>query len=283
MIKYKLGAVIPTSQYGNLQPEIELEGDNEDELHSKASSFIEGIWKTYGSVPMTKNGGDGKKVKTFTGEEIIYNDAIHKYYDLEGNTLLSGSAYAEMNSPKFDLEMMLPKTAKAWNVDEKDLGGLWKLNSLISTEYGTAIHSALEAWHRYNQLGGVVQKDKEMVENYALPKNEHIKQIVLDFDHKFGHDAEVEMFVSDVKRRMVGQIDRLEVIDEASKICRIGDYKTNNDIDKKKLDKYQHQLSFYAHILMAHGWTVQGLDIFHYDGKTWEKIELPILDLIKTK
>lgn len=281
MIKYKLGAVIPTTQYGNLQPEIELEGENEDELHAKASSFIEGIWKTYGSSPITKNVSDGERVVSFTGEELIYNNTIHKYYDLKGNLLLSGSGYADMNSPKFDLEMLLPKTAKAWGVDEKDLRNLWKLNSRISTEYGSSIHTALDIWHKYNGLGAKVQKDKATDSNYALPKNQHIKDIVLSFDKQFGSNALTEILISDLKNLRAGQVDRFEILDEKGKICRIGDFKTNNDMDDKKLKKYQLQLSFYANIMKEFGWTVKGLDIFHYDGNKWEKIELEVLDLIK--
>jgi hypothetical protein len=280
MIKYKLHAVIPTTQYGNLQPEIELEGEDKDALHKEASSFIEEIWKTYGSSQLVKNTTEGTKVTSFTGEELIYNDTLHKYYDMHGNKLLSGSAYADKNSPKFDLEMMLPKVAKSWGVKEDDLNQLWKLNANVSTEYGTSIHTALEIWHKYNAMGSKIQSEKGEEFNYVLPKNKHIRDIVLSFDKSYGSSAEVEILISDVKRGMAGQIDRLEIIDASKKICRVGDYKTNNEIDKKKLDKYQHQLSFYAQILIAHGWTVQGLDIFHYDGLVWNKIELEVLDLI---
>ena len=82
MIKYKLGAVIPTTAYGNMQPEIELEGEDEQELHAKASSFIEQVWRKYGSSPLTINqNSGGKKEISFTGEEVLYDDVSHKYYD----------------------------------------------------------------------------------------------------------------------------------------------------------------------------------------------------------
>lgn len=279
MIKYKLGAVIPTTQYGNLQPEIELEGDDEDQLHSQASAFIEGIWQKYGSSPLTINtNSGGKRLTTFTGEEIIYNDATHKYTDLAGNPLMSGSVYADSNSAKFDSSVLVPKTAKSWEVDEKDLGQLWSMNGKVSTEYGSAIHTALEIWHKYKDMGAKIQEAKGLEYNYCLPKNPHLRDIILSFEDKFGSTAEPEVLVSDVVNKMAGQIDRLQIIDANKMVCRVGDYKTNNDMDKKKLEKYQHQLSFYAQILKNKGWTVEGLDIFHFS-EGWEKVELEVLDV----
>lgn len=284
MIKYKLGAVIPTVQYGNIQPEIELEGEDLQELNEKASAFIEGVWEKYSEKPLAKNlPTEGtpehfKKLKTFTGEEILYSDSTHKYMDLDMNPLLSGSAYADRNSPKFNKEMMLPKTAKAWGIDAKELDEVWSMNGEVSTHWGNSIHKALELWHKYNKLGQVVKEHKELEDNYVLPKNEYLSNIVKEFDAQFGSNAEVEVLVSDVVRGMAGQIDRLEIIDADARVCRVGDYKTNNDLDDKKLKKYQHQLSFYAHILMGAGWNVLGLDIYHYSDK-WQKIELDVLEL----
>ena len=71
----------------------------------------------------------GKKIVTFTGEEILWDQDNHIYRDLEGNVLLSGSKYAEQLSPKFDMDVMLPKTAQAWGVDENELRSVWKMNS----------------------------------------------------------------------------------------------------------------------------------------------------------
>jgi hypothetical protein len=276
LLQYKIGATIPTVQYGNIMPELTLEGEDMATLISEGESAIRALWKKYGMAPMTFNEMKGRLVKTFTGEEIYYEDEAHKYTDLDGNPLLSGSAYAAANSPKFDLASMLPKTAKSWGVDERDLGDLWSINGRMSTEYGSGIHSALEAWHRFKELGARIQEHKELAENYALPKCKYLREVVLAFDEKFGVAAMPEVFVSDVKSGRVGQIDRLAITDLEEKRCRIGDYKSNADLDQKKLDHYQKQLSFYAWILMAHGWTVEGLDIFHFDGE-WKLIELPVL------
>lgn len=282
MIKYKLGATIPTVQYGNIQPEIELEGEDEQELHAKASSFIEQVWKKYSSIPLTINqNSGGKKEVSFTGEEIMYDDATHKYYDLAGNVLVSGSEYAKSQSPQFNKEVMIPKTAKSWDVNEADLGKWWEMNGLISTEYGQSIHTALEAYHMYKDMGKKIAEAKELEFNYALPKNKHVRDIVIDFDERFGTDALVEVLVSDVRNKRAGRIDRLEIINREDKVCRVGDYKTNNEIDEKKLKVYQDQLSFYAHILIQNGWKVEGCDIFHHDGSEWNLYTVEVLDIVK--
>lgn len=286
-MKYKLGAVIPTVQYGNIQPEIELEGDNFEELKAQAEAIIEEVWQKYSEKPLVKLETPTERseptvytrLTTFTGEEIMYDAVGHSYLDMAGNKLMSGSVYADKHSPKFNKGVMIPKTAKAWKVDEKDLGSLWEMNGEVSTAYGNSIHKALEIWHKFSKMGAQIQADKESEENYCLPKNPHIRDIVKSFDELYGTDAFSEVLVSDVANGMAGQIDRLQVIDLDKKICRVGDYKTNNDLDDKKIKKYQLQLSFYANILINKGWTVRGLDIYHWSDH-WEKVEMEVLPLV---
>jgi hypothetical protein len=291
MIKYKLHATIGLPNYSNLQPEVELEGDNLDELHATAMAHIDKVWADYGTPPQRlkidlvapENGlKPSLKIETsFTGEIVHVDELNHKYYDSEGNVLLSGSAYANANSPKFDKGAILPKTAKSWGVQESELDGMWELGARVSNEYGSAIHSALEAWSRYKDVGAKIAETKGLEYNYALPKNTHIRDIVLSFDKLLGKVGTIsEVLVSDIANKMVGRIDLLEILDMEKKVCRVGDYKTNNDLDDKKIKKYQLQLSYYAHTLINHGWTVEGLDIFHYNGETWNKIELEVLDLV---
>ena len=52
-------------------------------------------------------------------------------------------------------------------------------------------------------------------------------------------------------------------------VCRVQDFKTNANIEKS-LPTYWVQLQFYADILKANGWDVEGLDIFHYNGE-WKE------------
>lgn len=281
-MKYELTAVVPTGQYANIQPRVELEGDDLNALHEEAMAHIARVFRENGVVPLTQNKMGGKVVETFTGEKVIYDDVAHKYTDMQGNELISGSTYAKRFTKDFDKEAMIPRCAKAWGVSEEAVRTIWELNGKISTEHGSSLHTALELYHRFHKEGAIIQQNKKGAgdANYCLPKNVYIRDAVLSFVEKFGTDALSEVFVSDVKNKLVGQIDRLAIIDGDKKIARVGDYKTNNEMDDDKMLGYQHQLSFYANILRAHGWTVPGLDLYHYTEKGWEHTELPVLDLV---
>lgn len=276
-MKYKIEATIPTTQYGNIRPTFEVESD--EEIESAHSSLIK-LWNRFGESPLKDKYGGGVKLTTFTGEEILWNEETHTYTDLNGNVLLSGSKYADMHSPKFDMEQILPKTAKSWEVDESALKDLWKANSEVSLHWGSAIHKALEIAHNFYGMGEHIQSKKELENNYTAPKQTHLRRIVQEFIDTYGLSGLPEVLISDVKNGRAGTIDRLEIIDAEAKVCRVGDYKTNAEMDSKKKLKYQKQLSFYAHILIAHGWTVTGLDLFYLDEDDhWVKEELEVLDL----
>ena len=274
-MKYTIEATIPVVQYGNLKPVIEVESPEDEAL---AVDTIKRLWQRFGETPMKDKTDGGVKVTTFTGEEILWNESSHTYTDLKGNVLLSGSKYADMHSPKFDMDMMLPKTASSWDVNEKDLKDVWKFTGDISTSYGTAIHKALELYHLYHEIGKKIQDKKGLEVNYILPKNKYLRDIVTNFVKEFGSNAKVEVLVSDIAKGMAGTIDRLEIVE--GNVVRVGDYKTNAELDSKKLLKYQKQLSFYAHILNNKGFKVQGLDLFHLnqdDG--WVRTQLEVLPL----
>lgn len=274
-MKIKLEATIPTTQYGNLRPVFELENEDEQE---QAVTALAKLWGRFGESPLKDKQSGGVEVKTFTGETIIYNNEAHTYTDLEGNVMLSGSGYANKHSPRFDLEMMLPKTAKAWGASEEDLRSIWKFNGDIANQWGSAVHSALELYQKHHKTGEQIQKQKDMELNYVLPKNSYLRKVVLEFVELAGADALCEVLVSDVKNKMAGTIDRLVITGE--KKCRVGDYKTNNEMDNKKKLKYQKQLSFYAHILMNKGWDVEGLDLYYLNSNDgWSVEVLPILPL----
>ena len=283
MKQYKIEATIPTTQYGNLRPTFEVSTKEEE---AEAFDSLKAMWERFGDKPLTDKEPSGEvkttsiKVSTFTGEEVWWDEASHIYRDKEGNILLSGSKYADMHSPTFNMAMMLPKTANAWGVSENELKGIWKMNSDISLDWGNAIHQALEVYHKFQATGKLIQDKKELEANYIMPKQPFLRKTVEDFIEKFGTNALAEVVVTDVKNKRAGTIDRLEIVDEANKVCRVGDYKTNAELDKKKLLRYQKQLSFYAHILMAHGWTVESLDLFHLDHDNgWVKTEMEVLEL----
>jgi predicted RecB family nuclease len=261
-------------------PEIELEGENLADLKETASREIEGLWQQYGERPLTDNNKGGEEIKSFTGETLLYNDDTHSYYDLEGNKMLSGSYYASGVMPKFNRDGALIGSSKKYGVDKKELGQVWDMLGDVSRSYGNAVHYALELYHNHNELGAKVAEGKKEELNYALSKIPHLQECVNSFVEKFGTDAELEVLVSDVKNLRAGRVDRLQIIDKKNKVCRVGDFKTNYELTDKKQLEYQHQLSFYAHILQAHGWTVEGLDIYHYSGE-WNLIPLDVLDLVE--
>lgn len=281
-MKYTLKATIGLPNYSNLQPEIELEGDDINQLHAVAMEHINGLWARHSDSPLKDNSGGGVKLTTFTGEEVLYDELQHSYFDLDGNKLLSGSYYAGKQSPPFNKDGALIGSSKKFGVDKEELGAVWDLLGDVSRHYGNAIHSALELYHNHSELGEKVAKGKDEEFNYALSKIPHIKDCVESFVNKFGTDAMMEVLVSDVKNKMAGRIDRLVILDKEKKLCRVGDFKTNYNLTDKKLLEYQHQLSFYAHILINHGWTVQGIDIYHYSDE-WKLIELEVLELAPHK
>lgn len=281
-MKYKIEATIPTTQYGNIRPTFEIESEEEEQI---ALARLHSLWGKYGEKPLNVSTGQIEasqgtleRRQTFTGEVIMWDKDNHIYTDENGNVLKSASQYADEHSPKFDIDMLAPKTANSWGVDEESLRDIWKLNGNVSNAWGTSIHAALELYHKYHTVGSTIQTKKELEDNYVLPKNPYLRKIVKEFVELAGTDALVEVLVSDVKNRMAGTIDRLSITGEKS--CRIGDYKTNNEMDAKKLLKYQKQLSYYAHILMNNGWTVEGLDIFYLNAEDgWSIEKLKVLPL----
>lgn len=274
-MKYKLEATIPTTQYGNIRPTFEVESDTEIE---EAHASLVKLWDRFGESPLKDKHSGGVVRDTFTEEQIIWNEGTHTYTDLQGNVLVSGSHYANEHSPKFDLEMMLPKTANAWGVSEEELRSIWKFNGDVANHWGSAVHMALELYHKHHAVGSVIQEKKELDSNYVMPKNSYLRKIVQEFVDIAGTDALCEVLVSDVANKMAGTIDRLKITGE--KTCRVQDYKTNNELDSKKLLKYQKQLSFYAHILQNKGWKVEGLDLYYLNADDgWSLEQLTVLDL----
>ena len=282
----KISAVIPTVQYGNISPEFTLEGGTDKAMKKKGLELIQEVWDEYGSAPLNKNeekpmteGVEFEEVLSFTGEKVLWSDYLHEYRSLDGVKLTSGSAYASMLEKPFDAALLSEKSGNAWGVDKDELASLWKFNGKIATDYGTTIHQALETYMRFHKLGAVVQEKKGLEYNYALPKNDYLRKIVMDFVELFGSEGLPEVFVTDVKNKMAGQIDLLQIIDLEKKVCRLQDYKTNFEMKKAKLKYYSHQLSFYGLALKNHGWTVEGYDIFHLNGDKWNKYEVDEQDI----
>lgn len=290
MAKYQLSAVIPTVQYGNIQPT--FEGDDLAALEAQ----IQDVWARYADKPLNVKGEAPvalersiEKIKTFTNEDILYDAAAHIYTDLDGNELLGGSTYAKQFEKPFNKAMMLPICEKAWGVKADDIAEIWEMNSEISTSYGTALHKALELYAEHSQNGRKIidskiskGKEKEGAPNYVLPNHPYLAQVVKDFYSLPLKTGKVhsEVWLSCVRDKIAGQADR--ILQTGENTYRVQDFKTGKDIDKDKLKVYQHQLSFYAYMLKQAGFGVEPeLDIFHHDGKEWKTITAPVLEIKK--
>lgn len=262
-MKFKITATVPTGQYANIMPEIEVEAGTYEEAKKEAMQRLEDIWKEYSVVPLKTNSSNrGKRVECFIGGYVNYDDLTHTYTNDKGEVYMSGSQYAKSLEKPFDMEKISQAMADKFGVDAKDLRAMWKLKGEISTGFGTAIHKALELYGRFNGLAETIEKTTNLHDHPV------IKKAVESFyvSHK-GEEARHEVFIVDHEAKRAGQIDRLLITGD--KKCRVQDFKTNADITKS-LPSYWVQLQFYADIMTANGWTVEGLDIFHWNGE-WKE------------
>lgn len=318
--KLTIEATIPTVQYGNVRSAITLDSedfDNWEDMRDNAlrktksiSDMVAGDGYTFDVRGLKVENKDKvsslkeDKVLTseLTGVSIFYNDDAHKYTDKDGNEYLSGSKFPSKFYPDFDSKMIIDKiVAKYPDISGMDISKMWGINSDASTSLGSAIHSALENYDRFNSIGAVLAADGER--NKALSKNTLIRSIVEKFhEGREVEDVLSECFVANEEHKLAGTIDRLKFIDREKKIVRIQDFKTDGDIKDKKyqikgspfktvitndlLGFHFLQLSFYAFILKEAGYTVEGLDIFWLNGdkllsgeNPWETFSRDAVDI----
>lgn len=228
---------------------------------------------------MTQN--KAGKEKILVGEDVLYFDPeAHEYEDERGNKLWTGSTWAHQFEQPFDPQVIAPKVAeKKLTTTEEVIAG-WNLKSEVSLSYGTTVHKAIECGIKYGEL----------------PNNPHLATLVQDYLDMTHEDDQVsEQFVADIEHKMCGTIDVL--VNKGNKHVVIRDFKTGDvykkvsltpqakelwpDLESKMISLYQLQLSFYAHILKAKGYTVSGLEIWAESAEAWKVIKLPVLDIRK--
>lgn len=267
---FTIEATIPTCSYGNIHAKIEGKGGNFEEFRDSYMPEIETMFKRYSETPVKFSDGVFVKVETFTGETILYDTVNHKYKDLDGNELISATTYKKKFEKPFDLMKISEMVAKKHGVPAEVIRDMWEKNSKISTTFGSAIHYAMEQYWLHREHGC---EDKE----YYLPKHPLLRQAVDSFPDKEDREVLPELFVSNVSKKMVGQIDGL-CVSQKEKVGVIMDYKTDADMKPDKLKLHFIQLSFYADILKAFGWNIEGLEIWNYTDK-WTLHESPVLNL----
>lgn len=304
----KVSATIPTSKYANIEPSITVELGPKDDIEKAkqlALSHIEGISQQYAEdgKALVSSDGDMTAVKRellkcyLSGTEVLYDDAGHTYITPDGKEYVSGSKFAKQFEHPFDAPLIAPRMFKKLEIGAEQVIEYWASKGLNSTSFGTALHQALEHYGKYQAIceKDIDSKTGEM-KGYGIHPT--LLPIVLSFFE--GRENEVavyEPFIADEKNARCGRIDRFLVVDAKKKICRIQDYKTNNDLYKQNanapktlkapyaflpnqpISTYAIQLSYYAAIAESHGWTVEGLDLFHWDGVEWVTVELNQLEI----
>jgi hypothetical protein len=274
-----LGATIPTTQYGNLQPSFEIEGETTEAALEEAVVTMQRFWNSVSDKPLNV-----RELETAvfvppttvdltcwaSGTVVQFDPVEHRY---SPGKWLSGSAFASRYTPDFPAEMIAGKMAtKAGLDDPAEILAMWALNAEASSTFGTSVHAALELYGRFLATSQAVKGSNES----ALTKNPILRPIVESFfAGREDEAAAYEAFVADPVLRHCGQIDRLKITGPRS--VRVQDFKSNATLDDKetikapfkgvvestKLGAYWLQLSFYAAILIRLGYTVEGLDIFH--------------------
>lgn len=312
--KFIVEATIPTVQYGNVRPVIELEGDDWETLRDQGLQRIKEV------SDMVAGDGYAFEVRGLpvnTGRTVMQvEDSGREYFsDLLKRTTtvkernghiyldgyMSGSKFPEQFYAPFDRERILNAIVDKFGVSANDVASMWKLNNEASTGYGTAIHAALENFDKNMELGDKIKSVKEFKKkeaqvgpNKALSKNPFLKAIVEWFQEIESDRADgvlTEQFIWDDAKKLSGSVDRIKIMNLANRTLRIQDYKTDGDIHDKKyqlkdspfkeelgnelLDYHWLQLSFYAHIMQQAGWTVEGLDIFWLNPNKLVKGENP--------
>jgi hypothetical protein len=257
----KIKAHVPTQQYGF----IEISGEPSE------AKEIERLYNHYAEQPVAFKKGNRKKLKAFAGGEVYYDADAHVYTNEAGEVYLSGSVYASQGEPKFDVGSISGAMAKKFDVDPKDIADMWKLKGDISAGFGTAIHAAIQLYEQYDGLAKTLGKTSNHHDHPVL------QQAVQKFvDSHKGQKVISEAMVVSHKRKWAGQIDRLIITGE--KRCIVGDIKTNADLTEKKLKTYWKQLQFYGTILEDDGWTVEGLEINHFNGE-WRDLSGKMVSL----
>lgn len=296
-------AVIPTGQYANIQPEIEFSDCGVGEATEVGMSYIKDLFARFSE----KGGLTDKDIilssvtkKSFNEGVEVQFEPIHHTYSIGSVPLIGATNYIKKFYKEFDVETMSGVSAKSWGVNQQDVKDLWESNGDLTSMFGTVVHNALEQYENFRAMGSTVQAKKELPDNYAMPRHPILKKIVEEFALiTSGNDSKwsvvPEALITDVGGGFCGTADRILILDQENKICRVQDYKVNINSDEikksmkaltpfdtlpaNKITKYQIQMSFYANMLQKSGWTVEGLDVFIYEDE-WKTYHLNVLEVI---
>lgn len=302
----KVGAVINTGQYSDIRPEITVDltaKDKPEQARDLAMQHISKLYKEYGGEGVKLNNPDipdasvaRETMKCFiSGTEAFFDELSHTYVNENNELYTSGSGFAHQYKHEFNKKAFLPKSAAKLEASEEFVEEFWKSKGDCSTTLGTALHKALEHYGKYRHL---FEKDTDS--KTKLPKfdgvNPLLRKPVQAFFDKYGdEEAFYEKFIADPKLMRCGQVDRLVVV--GNKEVIIDDFKTNYDLFKVNTPKYlkapyqnventpfgayRLQFSFYRAIFLAHGWTVKGMRLHHWNSEEerWDEYEVKAVEI----
>lgn len=228
---------------------------------------------------MVQNKAGKEKIITDQGD-LYFDHEAHEYEDEEGNKFWTGSTWAHQFEKPFDPQLIAPKVAEKKLTTVEKVIESWDMKGEVSLLLGSTVHKALECGIKYNEL----------------PNNPYLATLVQDYlDQTHDDDQVSEQFVVSMEDKMCGTIDAL--VNKGNKHVVIRDFKTGDiykkvtltpeakefwpDLQSKMISLYQLQLSFYAHILQAQGYKVDGLEIWAEAAEAWEVVKLPVLDIRK--
>lgn len=229
------------------------------------------LWlRAYSRTPIEDSSFE--EIESFTGEQVMWSEYQHICTDMQGNELLGGSTYAAQFEKEFDKENIAEAYAKKNSFLKQQVIEYWNSLGVVSQDYGTSIHTALEHYSRFYRMVG---------HEKALPRQTHLREAVKAFLEVSDFENCIpEPLITDVEKGMSGWVDNLRLVGKNEVI--VEDYKTNtfnkpSDYDTKwgaKLKNYHHQLNFYGTILENQGYTVKGLVVWHWHEGQWNKHEL---------
>ena len=206
-------------------------------------------------------------IETFTKETLLYDSVHHHYTTVDGQTLVSGSAYAKQHTPYFDAHKIARFVATKLKARKSDILAMWAMNGDLAAKFGTALHLAMEQWFRFRDLG--------TAKEYHRPKIQYLRDAGETFPLR-GANIVPEAVVSDSVALRCGRLDGI-VINTGGSVSII-DYKTDSNVEKN-LEKHTLQLNFYRAILEAKGFLVKEMVIWAYVG-AWSAHTLKRRDVL---
>lgn len=237
-----------------------------------------------------------KKLTSFNEDiEILFDEEKHKY--LHGKKRLkSATGFVKDYESSFDKERISGICSDNWGIPQKDILAMWDSNGNAAAMFGTSIHAVMEHYYTYKEIGAEIQEVAQKEKNAAMPNHPFLQILIAELDEiRVDGETEQEALISAHKKGVCGLVDDLLIVDRKKKICRIRDYKITFDllVDKtklkepfgylgsSKLSKNFLQLSFYGCMMLLSDWTVEGVDIYNWDG-SWSKHTLEGPELMKT-